>query len=460
MSNPKAGPNSSAPTTAEIVGGVYNATPPVLNDGQATALQVDINGKLITSGSGGTSNVNIADVNGNPPALTNPLPVELSDGTNAFGTSGNPLSENVAQWGGTAVSASPASGSPAVGTEVAPVVRPILRKFGYTPNTTQLGNGGVFRGPGTLGAGANAGWVDASATGGHFIAATVFSDQGSSQGALVIQQSDDFTNANMMILSARNPAVGAGLFTLESVLKCRYWRVVYTNGSTPTTQFEIAITESTEVPYVIIASSTSLGGTTPVQGVQSSLNQNGSPTSALRIVPLNISVNTEQNAGSIFIGDGQLVAGNDAIPATLGYAVTSSGTLPAMSALRTPNVFKTASVSAATTGNSAVWTPTSGKKFRLMRFQITAQGLAATATGVVTVSFQDATTGITIGTYDVDVPAVANVVSGVTNISGAWIDLGNGFLSAAANNVLNFNISAAGAGTVGTYRINVCGTEE
>jgi hypothetical protein len=79
----------------------------------------------------------------------------------------------------------------------------------------------------------------------------------------------------------------------------------------------------------------------------------------------------------------------------------------------------------------------------------------------VTVSFQDAAAGITFGTFDVDLPAVATVISGVDIISGGWIDMGAfGILSSAANNVLNFNISAAGAGTVGTYRINVCGTEE
>ena len=40
-------------------------------------------------GSGGNSN--ITGINGVAPGLTNPLAVELSDGTNAFGTSGNPL---------------------------------------------------------------------------------------------------------------------------------------------------------------------------------------------------------------------------------------------------------------------------------------------------------------------------------------------------------------------------------
>jgi len=100
MSNNE-GVNSAAPTTAEIVGGVYNATPPVLEDGQAAALQLDVNGKLITSGSGGGgTDVNIVKIGGVPESLTNPLPVELSDGTQAVGTAGNPLSVNIITGGG------------------------------------------------------------------------------------------------------------------------------------------------------------------------------------------------------------------------------------------------------------------------------------------------------------------------------------------------------------------------
>lgn len=160
------------------------------------------------------------------------------------------------------------------------------------------------------------------------------------------------------------------------------------------------------------------------------------------------------------LSEAMLTGGSQANPVLAVTPMLSQGATNTLVYQRTPTTFKTASVAATATGNSAAWTPAAGKKFRLMRFQITAQGLAATATGVVTVSFQDSASGITIGTYDVDVPAVAGVVSGVSNISCGWVDLGNGFLSAAANNVLNFNISAAGAGTVGTYRVNVCGTEE
>lgn len=99
------GVNSSAPTTAEIIGGVYNATPPVLQDGQASAIQLDINGQVKTTGGGGSGgNVNITGVNGSAPALTNPLPVELSDGSAAVGTAGNPLGVKDSSDGSTGAS--------------------------------------------------------------------------------------------------------------------------------------------------------------------------------------------------------------------------------------------------------------------------------------------------------------------------------------------------------------------
>jgi hypothetical protein len=60
------GTNSSTPTTAQLVGGTYNATAPVLVDGQAASLQFDTNGNLKTFS-------------------------ELTDGTNVSGTTANPL---------------------------------------------------------------------------------------------------------------------------------------------------------------------------------------------------------------------------------------------------------------------------------------------------------------------------------------------------------------------------------
>lgn len=59
-------------------------------------------GALLTTGGGGggTQDVNIIEVLGNPIALGNPVPVELSDGTNPVGTVSNPLSVNVISGGG------------------------------------------------------------------------------------------------------------------------------------------------------------------------------------------------------------------------------------------------------------------------------------------------------------------------------------------------------------------------
>jgi len=57
-------------------------------------------GSLSPAALGGGGNVNLTGINGIAPALTYPLPVELSDGTNPFGTPGNPLSVNVISGGG------------------------------------------------------------------------------------------------------------------------------------------------------------------------------------------------------------------------------------------------------------------------------------------------------------------------------------------------------------------------
>jgi hypothetical protein len=102
MANPTSGPNSSKPTTGAVVAGVYNAAGETLVDGQASPVQLDINGNIKVAATitpSGTQNVNIADVAGSPPALTNPLPVELSDGTNALGTTANPIQVSLAHTG-------------------------------------------------------------------------------------------------------------------------------------------------------------------------------------------------------------------------------------------------------------------------------------------------------------------------------------------------------------------------
>jgi hypothetical protein len=104
---------------------------------------------------------------------------------------------------------------------------------------------------------------------------------------------------------------------------------------------------------------------------------------------------------------------------------------------RTPKVFTT--LSAVAIGSEAtIWTPASGKKFRLMGFVLA----SGTVGGGVTL--KDNTAGITI--FIVPTLTVSSPVHAV---------LGNGILSAAANNVL----TATGIATE-TLTGTVWGTEE
>lgn len=105
--------------------------------------------------------------------------------------------------------------------------------------------------------------------------------------------------------------------------------------------------------------------------------------------------------------------------------------------VRTPNVFKPlAAVSVA--AEITIWTPTSGKKFRLMGFSL--------STGVVAgnITLKDNTAGTTIFVIPA---AIAN--------TPIVVNLGNGILSAAANNVL----TATGSATE-TLSGTIWGTEE
>lgn len=123
-------------------------------------------------------------------------------------------------------------------------------------------------------------------------------------------------------------------------------------------------------------------------------------------------------------------------------------------AVRTQNIFKT--ITATASGDTAVWTPTTGKKFRLMAYSIelTAEATLGGAADL-DITFKDAASvvGIAASFY---IPALA--VTSIGFVGTGWRTLGNGILSAAINQVLNVNLSAAI--TAGKLRINVAGTEE
>lgn len=127
---------------------------------------------------------------------------------------------------------------------------------------------------------------------------------------------------------------------------------------------------------------------------------------------------------------------------------------------RTPNIFK--SVTATASGNTPAWTPTAGKKFRLMRWRVEVPAnTTLAARGILNIGFQDSATDLNLtSSVYLGQTAIAADTSpqGVTLLETGWCDLGNGILSAAANNVLNVNLSAAA--TNGLVRVDVCGTEE
>lgn len=120
---------------------------------------------------------------------------------------------------------------------------------------------------------------------------------------------------------------------------------------------------------------------------------------------------------------------------------------------KSANVFKTTTATAS--GDTAVWTPASGKKFRLLGFQIDVTG-QSTLAGAATLNIilREGTTAIGLG-VSVYVPAAA--VNTMNGFSSGFIPVGNGYL-AAADAVLNVNLSAAL--TAGVVRVMAIGTEE
>ena len=116
--------------------------------------------------------------------------------------------------------------------------------------------------------------------------------------------------------------------------------------------------------------------------------------------------------------------------------------------IRTPTVFKPVQVSAA--GNTAVWTPASGKKFRLMGFVISVAASLAAA-GEEVIELLDSATEIAV----FSVPLQSTIAQ--TNPIIVHLN-GDGYLSAAANNVLNVNLGTVLAS--GHVSVFAYGTEE
>lgn len=124
--------------------------------------------------------------------------------------------------------------------------------------------------------------------------------------------------------------------------------------------------------------------------------------------------------------------------------------------VRIPSIVKTATPSAS--GSTTVWTPTTGKKWRLLRYMVSCGGGTNTGSNQsVNWEFKDAATSFNTG-QGLGGQVYLSTTAVYGGWSTGWVDLGNGYLSSTTNNALNFTLSAAV--TSGNFSVVVCGVEE
>jgi hypothetical protein len=319
-----------------------------------------------------------------------------------------------------------------------PAANTELVKQTIIETTTPLAANGVFTGA----------WHDSQADGVLYVTATVFASQNSAANGFVIQESDDISNANLIRTIQVGNSVANAIGRITTAIKCRYWRVVFTNTTTAQTAMELTTTASDILNQNNYAGDT-VDVNVPVQAIAfptpiSSITDNAVSNN---FVPI-----TEINAGTT------ASAPTEAFVPIYGgaFSGTANAALQGWSRPRTPTVFKQATATAL--GATALWTPGAGNKFRILKFkiQVTADATLAAA-GEQVIELTDAATVLPL-THIVWIPAAAGAVLNDEYDSG-WIDLGQfGILSAAANNVLNINLGTALA--TGKVNVIVCGTEE
>lgn len=146
-------------------------------------------------------------------------------------------------------------------------------------------------------------------------------------------------------------------------------------------------------------------------------------------------------------------AANNALVAVADQHTYAGALINAWARARHPNVFKTASATAS--GDTAVWVPTTGRKFNLLGGVITVPSGATSATQDVIITLRDNATSLGISTL-VSLPSALNL-AGPYHVFP--FNIGPvGVMSAAANNQLSLHLSAAMTGS--PVRVSVWGTEE
>jgi len=135
------------------------------------------------------------------------------------------------------------------------------------------------------------------------------------------------------------------------------------------------------------------------------------------------------------------------------YLYNPSLAIPGWDMQRTPTIFKTVQITAV--ADNVVWTPATGKRFRLLGYNISWNlGTIAAAAGLETITFKDGAAGTAFSTHAVQISNASAYGYGSFDVNYP----GNGFLSGLADRVLAVALDRAI--TAGGFWINVWGTEE
>lgn len=317
-----------------------------------------------------------------------------------------------------------------------------------------------------LALGAGASWIntlsqfeDVSAY--NTVTVTAVADAPSAANGLVCEWSADGITVDISLpftLVANVPRI------IDSAILMKFFRVRYTNGGIAQTRFNVLTVYRYSSSVIIRDIQDGLGDSIMDTGqaaarviVAGPLGVDNNVTIlspvASGLYGLDAASSTQWRAAHLYPGVSNLGFENYNLLFTLTSEYVFNGT--DSERLCTPSAFQTAQATGA--GNTALWTPAAGKKFRLLRYLVEVTGNASFAVAaVLTITLFDGAAGVTNLVHDVYIPAIAGIIPGA-NYNSGWIDLGNGVLSAAANNALNINLSAALA--TGNVRIIACGTE-
>jgi hypothetical protein len=279
-------------------------------------------------------------------------------------------------------------------------------------------------------------------------------------GVLTFEASDTTAFTNAYALSGVNIGSSSNLQTIASTYTLvaaanQFWIFNVAGFAAFRVRLSTAISGTATVNVGVTTSAGAEQAYIPVSVVASTNVQKvGSSTAAAALADNQANTNFFQSNAStnnpLAVGD--WVYGG-------AFSGTANAALQGWSKMRTSTVFKTVQItSSAGTGNTAVWTPGSGNKFRLLKTFVQISDNASVAAGtVVSIQFIDSATNMPV-VVDVFIPTTAVTTAIGTGIT-TTIDLGSlGILSAAANNVLNVALTTALA--TGSVRIITMGTEE